>query len=371
MPDPSYAHPAALRVALAFGVAAAMLAAARLSGPRAAASAVWLWLAVLGVAVAAFLPGFSPYFLLPVGVAAVLLLASARFGWGSGVGQGALALAAIAALAMWLQLTASGETLMGLKLHPLFTIPAAIAVATLVPLLATDRLPARIWKYSVGGCFAAGLIAAVVAGLQPAYSEIAPQRLNILYSVDNKNGEAHWLAETDAPLPASLRNAGAKFSDTARLVYPWSWRAAYVAPAPRAQIEMPGAAILTDTRRPGGREITLGLDGSSDAAAMMLVVPGAVKLRRVVIGQKIVDIPAAWARQKFVTISCMSSDCTAMPVTLQMADTGAVQLQIVERIAGLPDSGEKLAAARGARAVPSQFGDSTMLVAPRTVPPPQ
>ncbi len=87
MPDPSYAYPGAMRFALGFGVAAAALAVSRLAGVRAAAGAVWLWLAVLGVAVAAFLPGFSPYFLLPLAVAAVAMLATARLGWATDIGQ--------------------------------------------------------------------------------------------------------------------------------------------------------------------------------------------------------------------------------------------------------------------------------------------
>ena len=369
MPDPSYAHPIALRTALTLGVAAVTIAVSRLAGLRAAASAVWLWLAVLGVAVALFLPGFSPYFLAPAAFAAVVMLATARLGWGSAVGRAALVVASLAGLVLWLQLAASGETLMGLKLHPLFTLPAAFGVATLVPLLATPQLPKRFWLYAMGGCFGVAIAAAIVAGFQPAYSESAPQRLNLNYIVDNATGDATWAADATAPLPPALR-AAAKFSEEPEQPYSSSWRKAYLAPAERAAVRMPGATILANAREGLTRTVTLGLNGSPDAAMMTLVVPGAAKLRRIVIGQKAVEVPDAWAEEDFVTIACMTRDCATMPVTLDMADNGPLNLTIIERRAGLPGFGAKLAQARGKTAVPSQFGDGIMLLTPVTVPGP-
>jgi hypothetical protein len=366
MPDPAYAHPVALRTALALGVAGIAIAVARFSGLRAAASAVWLWLAVLGVAVAAFLPGFSPYFLLPLAFAAVLMLATARMGWASGIGRAALVVAALAALVLWLQLAASGEVLMGLRLHPLFTLPAAVGAATLVPLLATPPLSKRVWRYAAGGCLGAALIASIVAGLQPAYSKIAPQRLNINYVVDNATGAAHWAADAMAPLPKALRDA-AKFSDRPEQPFPSSPFKAYLAPAERAQTQMPGAAVLANAKTEKGRRVTLGFEGSRDAAMMTLAVPGKAGLTRIVVGEKVFAVPPEWAKRENIVISCMSRDCASMPVTLDMTETGPLKLTVVERRAGLPAFGEKLAKARGRRAVPSQFGDGMMLVTPVTV----
>ena len=69
MPIPSFAHPLALRLALALGVWTLALLAAR----RATATASWLWFAGFAVAAAWALPGLSPYFLFPSLVAAVTL----------------------------------------------------------------------------------------------------------------------------------------------------------------------------------------------------------------------------------------------------------------------------------------------------------
>jgi hypothetical protein len=369
-PDPSYAHPVAMRVALGFAVATALLGVTRLASIRAAALGVWGWLAVLGVVVAARLPGFSPYFLLPLAVAAVALPATARAGWASRMGQGALFFAALAMLVVWMQLTASGETLMGLKLHPLFTIPAAIGVSTLVPLLAMERLKPRMWRYSVAGCFAAGLIAAIAMGMQPAFSAIAPQRLNLYYVVNGATHEAHWAAETGAPLPASLE-AAADFSAHPRLPFPVARGLAYIAPAPHTQIQMPALSVSTNDLTGKTRRVTLALNGSSDAAMMLLILPGNLGLKSVVLGQRQVPIPKSWTGHKRVVIACMSADCASMNMTLEMRSARAIKTDVIERRASLPGMADTLLAARPKTAVPSQYGDGTVLVTPVSIPAPQ
>ena len=91
-PDPSYAYPLAMRIALAFAVWGMALLVSRMANLHAAATSAWLWMAVFAVLSAALMPGFSPYFLLPAIVAAVLLLATSRLRdrWSSGTGQAAL-----------------------------------------------------------------------------------------------------------------------------------------------------------------------------------------------------------------------------------------------------------------------------------------
>ena len=74
MPDPTYAHPIVMRIALAVGVWGMTLLVSRMAGPHGAVTAAWLWMAGLAIITAALLPGISPYFLFPSLVAAVLLL---------------------------------------------------------------------------------------------------------------------------------------------------------------------------------------------------------------------------------------------------------------------------------------------------------
>src|SRR5262249_7678842 len=129
-PDPTYAFPINMRLALGFGVFAVALLVSRMTDLRGAVSSAWLWMAGLGIVTAALLPGISPYFTFPSFIAAILLLATAntKSGWSGTVGQIALAISALAGMIVWMALVCSGETLMGLGLHELFTVPAAFAL---------------------------------------------------------------------------------------------------------------------------------------------------------------------------------------------------------------------------------------------------
>jgi hypothetical protein len=120
-----------LRLALAFGTFAAALWTARWAGPI----ACWLWFAGLAVASAIWLPGLSPYFLFPSLVAAPLLLLTARRGR-----DVALFVSALAAMVIWIGFNAGAEDIQGLRLHPLFTLTAAFALLSLLPLMAGRKL---------------------------------------------------------------------------------------------------------------------------------------------------------------------------------------------------------------------------------------
>jgi len=143
-------NPLWLRLALAFGVWAAALWTARFAGPI----ACWLWFAALAVVTAIWLPGLSPYFLFPALVAAPLLLLTRRGGRGP-----ALFLAALAGMVVWLGFNVGAEDIQGLRLHPIFTLTAAFALLSLLPLMAGRRLGGSA-VLSLG----AALIFAVIAG---------------------------------------------------------------------------------------------------------------------------------------------------------------------------------------------------------------
>lgn len=143
-------NPVWLRLALAFGTFAAALWVARWSN----ATACWLWFAGLAVACAIWLPGLSPYFLFPSLVAAPLLLLTVRGGRNF-----VLFVSALTAMVIWIGFMAGGEDIQGLRLHPLFTLSAAFALLSLLPLMAGRRLG--------GSAFLSALLAvifAVVAG---------------------------------------------------------------------------------------------------------------------------------------------------------------------------------------------------------------
>ncbi|HKU66132.1 MAG TPA: M20/M25/M40 family metallo-hydrolase [Rhizomicrobium sp.] len=331
--DPSFAFPLRLRLSLSFGV----FAMALLVAGRAGAIACWLWLAGLAILCAIWAPGLTPYFLFPALVAASLLWARAR--------NLALFIAALAGLVIWLGLNQGGEAIMGLRLHPLFTVTAAFALLPLLPLLtaAKGKGPAAVLSLVL----AVGL--AVAAGLQPAYSRFAPQRLNLRYV--ESAGKAWWLADPVPRLPQSLR-AAAQFSPVPRRMV----ETGYVAPAGVARYPAPSASV---TRL--GDIVTLDLKAEGDG--VVLDVPADAKLRAATVGGITV-----LEHEKRTAIVCSTPDCGSVRMILRLGSSRPVMLDLRAYRSGLPPEGAKLLAARASLAVPSQGGDRTVLAAKIAIP---
>lgn len=336
--DPSFAHPVYLRLALAFGVFAVTLLTSRVAGPISS----WLWFAALAIACAVWAPGFTPYFLFPVLIAAPLLLVTVRGGRGF-----ALTGSALAGLVVWLSLNAGTEPLMGLKVHALFTVTAAFALIALLPLLARGKQHG--WGLSVALSILLAIGFAVTAGLQPAYTAAAPERLNLGYV--ELDGKASWLADPVNRLPDSLR-AAANFSATPQRLL----ETAYVAPAGAARYPAPTAQVSRN-----GDDITLDLKAASDT--VMLVVPAEAKLQSLTLAG--VTTHASGQR---VAIICSTPDCASARMTLHLGSPDAVSLLLLAQRRGLPPDGSRLLKARSAQAVPSRGGDRTILAARIAVP---
>jgi len=329
-PDPSFAHPLALRLSLALGV----LAVALLVAQRAGVIACWLWFSGLGIAAAIWAPGLSPYFLFPSIVAAPLLLITARAGR-----PVAVLIAALAALIVWIGLNAGGEAIMGLRMHALFTLTAAFGFLALLPLLR----PAGPWRWAAGSALVLALVLAVVAGLEPAFSDTAPERLNIRYA--EQDGKAWWLADPVRKLPASLRTAAA-FS----LAPHGAPDRSYAAPAGAARFAPPSASVHRN-----GKDVVLDLAGEGDGIALML--PPEAKIASVTIGG--ITEPVG---SRPVQLICGTPDCGHIRIVLHQLVAVSASLTLNVQKRGLPPEGEKLLKARPSWAVPSQTGDRTVLV---------
>ncbi len=332
--DPSFAHPLALRVALAFSAWALALLSMRGAGVM----ACWLWLATLGIAAAIFAPGLSPYFIFPGMAAALLLLLT------PGAGRdAALLLSALAAMIVWLGLAASGEAIMGLASHPLVMFCAAMALSALLPVLAAQKMDEGAWRASIILSLVIALGAAVVQGFEPTYSAAAPQRLNLRYV--EKDGKSFLLADPVPRLPESLR-AAAHFSDAPGPLVAWR---GYVAPLGNGQFPAPSATVT----RQGG-SIALDLHGSAAASGMALLVSGG--LRAVTIG----DVHVA-AGKDGVQINCGTPDCASVHMILDFSGPVPASLLLVEQRYGLPPNAAALARARPDWAVPSGQGDMSFI----------
>jgi hypothetical protein len=363
MPDPAYAYPTAFRIGLAFALGGSALLVSRFVPAGISLIAVWLWLSGLGILVAILLPGFSPYFLLPSLVAAIVLLISARLP-GELSCLVAILIAALVTLLVWSAIGASGEAIMGLKLHPLFTASFAIGLSTLVPLLSRCALPRSHWLAGTAALFSLAILAAVVQGLEPTFSAAAPQRLSITYLEDQTHAE--WAVDAFAPVPKAM-HAVAQFSAnpqrTSDIAPP-----SYVAPANATRFALPTATVIARPPVAGLRRVTIDLHGSKDAAQMYVTIPKAARLKSTDIHGWHFDATSRWANQDAVAIACMSRDCADASLTLTLASRTAVTVVVYEHRFGLPDFARPLTAARPAWAVQTQNGDGVTLVNTVTVP---
>jgi hypothetical protein len=334
--DPSYASPVWLRLSLALGVWAVALVTARLSS----AIACWLWLAALAIACALWLPGATPYFLFPALVAAPLLLATVR-----GLREEALLVAALVALVIWIGFVAIGEQLMGLGLHEMFTASAALGLIAVLPLLRK----ARGFGLSFAVSLAAALVLAAVAGLRPAYSGTAPERLNLRYV--ERDGQAWWVADPVRHLPDSLRVAAHFSAGVQRLP-----ATGYAAPAGPAHFPAPNAQVSRQ-----GHDVTLTLNAPGDGVTLLL--PREVQLQSLTIAGL-----QAQAQGAVDTVICATPDCGRRPMTLHLGTSAPFEILLRSVRRGLPPQGGALLKARPPQAVPYQTGDVTLLIRKITIP---
>jgi hypothetical protein len=269
---------------------------------------------------------------------------------------------------VWLPVVVAGETLLGLRAHPLFTIPAAFAALGLLPVLAEQPMSRTAWRASAGLAFVLAVGFAVAAGFQPAYSAKSPQRIDLIY-FENAQGDARWIADTAwkvngmEPIPGALLKAGnLKVSDDA---YPgFGHDSAYAAPTAMRLYPLPSAAILSEEKIGASRSVTLAFRASADADALVLRIPKTARLAAIDLrGQHLVTPDDLSGPTRLV---CVSRDCRNLTVTFTFTGDPAAIAFAEERFA-FPPSGAFLARARPVNAMPSQSGDQIILAAKVTL----
>ncbi len=366
--DPWLAHPLPARLSLWAGALAAGGGAASLGAGRAGfagqLAGTWLGWSGLAVAAAAFAPGASTMLVIPLVAAAALVAAGGLLP--SAAPGGALAVAATAlvpvAAAAWMPLGFLLEATFGLARGLAVTIPLAMVITTLAPLLALAPRPrrARAWVLGALGCAAA--LAALAGAFVPKYSPDAPQRLSIAYAQDHDTGACSWVAGgVGDELPSALRQA-AGFAAEAALLYPWSEAGQYAAPAPAARLPAPEVTVARTEPAAGGRSVTVTLRSPRGATNLALFVPtGAGLVRASAAGQPIALSGRSGGRSHYRRISFVAVPASGVDVTLVFAGTAPVDALALDQSAGLPPAGDALLAARPPTAVPSGAGDVTLV----------
>ena len=404
--EPWYAFPLPARVAVwgsaLLAVSLATVTVARTATRWGLALGSWTLWALLTLTVAIVLPGASAEMLAAlVPSAALFTLAALVPARPFAIGTAAFVSAALAAY-FWLPLALDLESGLGLGfagpiaaivglvattstallagVRPYRRMPADLPTATLSPSqpprpAAAVGSPSRRGRAALVSAVAAGAAAVVgiaVSFAVPAYTELWPRRISLLYQQEWHDGEigaARWLVEAQpgGPLPEALA-ALADWREPVSIL-PWPSPRYWAAQAPTDQTPPPTAEIVSDETVDGERRLTVRLRTSAVPLRTVIQVPAGVGLAEA----RFVGSSAAWDFRRATglrdrVINCYGPTCDGQAVTLVLTGTGPVELAVAEVIPGLPESAGSLLAARPGTAVPSHDGDVSVRINTLTIP---
>ncbi|HET8542289.1 MAG TPA: M28 family peptidase [Anaeromyxobacter sp.] len=352
--------------------AAAALAAAALAARRAGAEGLFAGAAglhaILGVALAAALPGASHVSAIPA-----LAAGAAGLGWAL-ARRGRDAWLAAAALAPALAAGAVVFSLAYLLPHLLGVVAAAgvaaavaLAVVPLAPLAAGARGRGRF--VPAAALAAVGVVLVLVQAFLPPATAEAPERATI--SFHEEAGQARWLVEAEtAALPGTLGGA-ATFAAERTRAFPWAPnRPAFTAAAAPLHLPAPRLEVLDVAYEGGLRRVRARLSSPRGAPRAYVVLPPASDVAAFEMEGVAVPAPAPKVRHWWG--GWRVHGCAGLPpggVELEVGVRGDAPLPVlvVDESPGLPPDGERLRAARPANAAPSQQGDATYVTARATL----
>jgi hypothetical protein len=367
---PWFAHPLPTRVALwgvalAAGGAVAMVAARRAPFPALLAG-TWLGWSVLAVALTSIAPGTATVFTIPLLAAAVLLTAIGLPALRDSAALQAVICCLLVTIvaAIWIPLAFLFEWAIGLGWGIAVTLPLAMVVTAAAPLFAVEQRGRKLLAWSLTGVASVAMVAAAVAVFTPTYSVERPQRLNIVRFDDRDEGTSAWVAGNErGGMPWELR-AAAAFGATAERPYPWSAQKQFLAPAPPLDQPAPELRVTDVTPLPEGRKVNATLRSLRGAPNLYLFIPRDAPLRSMTSGGKpVVFGPAAGRRLgRYRVVRFCGVSGEGVDLVLDLAGSSPVEVLVVDQSRGLPTGGETLLAARPATAVPSDAGDTTLIL---------
>lgn len=378
-PAPGFAHPWTLQLSYylsVVGIAAlAAVTIGRWLGTKAVMASVWLSYGFAALGLAIFLPGASILFIVPGLVAAVVLTISAVRNGGAGVSASSLWAAAFAALIVVWPLVDMFEMLIGFQLLAVNAVTVMLAVLALVPVLtrwALDDVDAAgglvRGRWGLPILSAVGAVVSIVAtSLMPSYSEQMPMRMNVLHFTDKRTDPSVdgpvWRAASNY-LPDEMRTV-AEFSLERQARVPGLLRADYIAPAPHDTRPTIQVKVLQDDTVGTERTVRLGFEMPDGARGVRVLVPDDQGLQRF-------EYPATGisgtyqpdeSARGYHFFNCLTGACREVVFTLNANSAADKKPWLAYSImAGLPEGGEVIQAARPNWAVPSQFGDQTMRI---------
>jgi hypothetical protein len=324
---------------VASGVTGALLL--RRAGPWGAWVGVWAGWALLGIVVAARLPGACFAFVAPALVAGLLGVVAA---WGPArLAPAAWLVPLLAAACLWLPMARGFEAALGLRLKlPVVAAVALLAGALLPVLPAIGR-----GRLALGaGSAVVGLASLVVIVASGAHSAERPQRVNLVFEEDVDARVARWTIDTffgDAPRAMVEQGGLAPTSDGGRVE----------GPAPAQGLAPPELAVLEDVTHDGARRVRCRVRSPRGAWVASLRLATSITAITVA-GQRLA--PA----NGLAGVDLVALPADGLELLLEVpAGAPPVDYTLRDGSFGVPAAGAALLAARPAWAVQSQQGDLT------------
>lgn len=317
-------------------------------------AACWFLFLLLGAALALFAPGGIIYFLIPPALVLIGIAAARWYAPAETIG----AIAGVLLLFLtWGELLAALEELF--SPGPLWVVAPVAAIVIAPALIEAQAIVTRARRRMVLFASAAiALIAWIVAGTAPAYSQDRQQRFTIEHLSYHPSGRSYWsVLNDDADLPSPYRT----FGSWRRGKLPLSDRTRWFAPAPSDPVQGPSVQLLESVVNGGERAIRLRLKANG-AERIVLIVPEEAHLRSAGVTGFVRRIGSSDSSGKF-TISCTGRNCDGMELSIDMVSAKPVAFTIAGSRNGLPDAAAPLLRSRPRFARPQYTPDETVTFA--------
>jgi Peptidase family M28 len=331
-------------------------------------SGVWIWWALLALAMSWRLPGLSYVVLVPAAVAALAGLPATlpRTGDSSSFLSDLAAILPLAAAAI----VGFGPASL---LYDALGNRGLPIIAVVVGLLLTPIAPLCADLLMVGGLGAfaflwipilAGSLATVASVVLPTYSSKAPERVNIEYWRDADSGKAQWIVQpASGHLPEPLRLA-APFHRPIGRGLPWLSAPAFFTDAPSVDASAPTFTILESALANGRHTYQALLRSERGAPSAAVFFPPDADVQDMRLGGQPLR-PEAPAVRRYFNGSTMYR-CDAMPtdgveIDFSLPLGKPVEVLAADESYSLPPDGDFLLMARPLKAAPSQDGDTTIV----------
>jgi hypothetical protein len=348
------------------------LAVLRTFGARASRdqlrAATWLIFLALGALLASVAPGAIIYFLAPP---IVVLIGIAISKWW-GPAEAIAALAAILILYVtWGELLTLLEVLF--SPGPLW-IAAPVAAIMMIPVLTEGHgvFGEARRRIVITSSAVTALLAWIIVGIAPAYSQDHQQRFTIEHVVEFPLGESSW----------SILNDGAKLPPAYSSLWPWRRGKLDSSESPRWMAKAwplvvdgggigtsaaphttsPSVQVLEALSHGSERNIRFRIH-SNGAERILLIAPAETHLRSAGVEGFIRPIGGTESASGKFTISCAGRSCDGMQFIIDAGTSKPIALTIVGSRNGLPPSAAPLLAARPVNARPQYVPDETVAVA--------